>query len=113
MVGDPADPDDYVELVLSAVEQIPPGQVATYGDLAELVGAGGPRRVGSVMSRHGAGVPWWRVVRADGRPARGLEATALVRLRAEGCPLRGDGCERVDLPRARFAPGPTTTDANG
>jgi alkylated DNA nucleotide flippase Atl1 len=113
VVGNRADVEDYVELVLSAVEQIPPGQVATYGDLAELVGTGGPRQVGSVMSRHGAGVPWWRVVRADGRPAKGLEAAALVRLRAEDCPLRGDGCDRVDLPRARFAPAPTSTDANG
>ena len=52
------------------------------------------------MARYGDGVPWWRVVRADGRPARGLEEQALARLRAEGTPLRGD---RVDLVRARFA----------
>ena len=26
----------YVEAVLTAVERIPPGQVASYGDLAEL-----------------------------------------------------------------------------
>jgi alkylated DNA nucleotide flippase Atl1 len=51
------------------------------------------------MSAHGAAVPWWRVVRADGRPVRGLEQEALSRLRAEGAPLRGD---RVDLSRARF-----------
>ena len=68
----------YVEAVLNAVEQIPPGRVASYGDLAELVGRGGPRLVGRVMSTQGAGVPWWRVVRADGRPARGLEETALA-----------------------------------
>jgi alkylated DNA nucleotide flippase Atl1 len=92
--------DDYVEAVLGAVESIPPGRACAYSDLAELIGRGGPRQVGQVMSRHGAGVPWWRVVRADGRPARGLEAEALVRLRAEGTPLRGD---RVDLSRARHA----------
>lgn len=91
---------DYVELVLSAVEQIPPGRVTTYGDLAELVGRGGPRQVGGVLSRFGAGVPWWRVIRADGRPAAGLEAEALSRLSAEGCPLVG---ERVDLCSARWA----------
>jgi alkylated DNA nucleotide flippase Atl1 len=91
---------DYVEQVLTAVESIPPGRACAYSDLAELVGRGGPRQVGQVMARYGAGVPWWRVVRADGRPARGLEDEALTRLRAEGTPLRGD---RVDLGRARFS----------
>ena len=89
----------YVEAVLSAVEQIPPGRVASYGDLAELVGRGGPRLVGRVMSTQGAGVPWWRVVRADGRPARGLEDAALAHLRDEGAALRGD---RVDMRRSRW-----------
>ena len=91
---------DYVEQVLTAVESIPPGRACAYSDLAELVGQGGPRQVGHVMARYGAAVPWWRVVRADGRPARGLEDEALIRLRAEGTPLRGD---RVDLGRARFS----------
>jgi alkylated DNA nucleotide flippase Atl1 len=89
----------YVEEVLRAVERIPPGRVATYGDVAEVAG-GGPRLVGAVMARYGAGVPWWRVVRADGRAATGHEAEALPQLRAEGTPLHGD---RVDLPRARWA----------
>lgn len=92
--------DAYVEAVLSAVEQIPPGWVASYGDLAELVGRGGPRLIGRVMSTQGAGVPWWRVVRADGRPARGLEETALGLLREEGAALRGD---RVDMARSRWS----------
>lgn len=92
--------EDFVEAVLSAVEQIPAGQVASYGDLAELVGRGGPRLVGRVMSTQGAGVPWWRVVRADGRPAKGLEETALGRLRDEGAELRGD---RVDMRRSRWS----------
>lgn len=94
--------DAYVEAVLGAVEQIPPGQVASYGDLAEYVGIGGPRLVGRVMSSQGAGVPWWRVVRADGRPARGLESVALQRLVAEGVVVRrGD---RVDMTRSRWRP---------
>ena len=69
--------EDYAELVLSAVEQIPPGRVATYEDIAEIVGRGGPRQVGHVMAQFGGGVPWWRVVRADGRPARSLEAAGI------------------------------------
>src|SRR3712207_2104574 len=90
---------DYVEQVLRAVESIPPGRACTYSDLAELVGRGGPRQVGQVMARYGAAVAWWRVVRADGRPAREVADEALVRLRGEGTPLRGD---RVDLTQARF-----------
>ena len=98
--------EDYVEAVLAAVEQIPVGQVASYGDIAELVGRGGPRQVGTIMSRYGSGVPWWRVVRADGRPVVGLEEEALSRLLAERVPVRG---ERVDMRRARFR-GPSEND---
>jgi methylated-DNA-protein-cysteine methyltransferase related protein len=91
--------DEYAELVLGVVEQIPPGQVATYGDIAEIVGRGGPRQVGQVMALLGGGVPWWRVVRADGRPARSLEEPGLRRLRADKTPIKGD---RVDMALARF-----------
>jgi alkylated DNA nucleotide flippase Atl1 len=91
--------EGYVERVLHIVEWIPRGQVASYGDIAEMVGVAGPRQVGRVMAIYGGGVPWWRVVRADGRPARGLEARALELLRQEGTPLRGD---RVELRLARF-----------
>ena len=98
-----ADAEAYVEAVLRAVEQIPPGSVASYGDIAEAVGGGGPRQVGRVMALHGAAVPWWRVVRADGSPARGHEREALQLLRAEGAPLRG---ARVVMAHAR---GPLTT----
>ncbi len=94
-------PNPLAEAVLSLVEQVPPGSVTTYGDLAELVGRGGPRGVGKVMALWGGGVAWWRVVRADGRPASCHDGEALERLRAEGVPLRGP--ERVDLRLARWA----------
>ncbi|MFL6063063.1 MAG: MGMT family protein [Friedmanniella sp.] len=92
------DAEAYVEAVLQVVEQIPAGRVASYGDVAEAVGRGGPRQVGQVMALHGGAVPWWRVVRADGSPARGHEQQALERLRAEGTPLHGP---RVVMRRAR------------
>lgn len=99
------DPEEYVELVLTCVEQIPRGRVSTYGAIAEAVGevagGGGPRQVGAIMASYGGPVPWWRVVRADGRPVRGLETSALQRLRDEGCVLRGD---RVDMSRSRWRP---------
>lgn len=91
-----------VELVLRAVEQVPPGRVVSYGDVAELVGIG-PRQVGSVMSRHGAGVAWWRVTSAAGEFAPDLLERARPHWLEEGIPLRpgGRGCRiaacRADL----------------
>jgi alkylated DNA nucleotide flippase Atl1 len=73
----------------------------TYGDVAEYVGSGGPRQVGTVMARWGGAVAWWRVLKADGSPPPGHEAEALRRYRAERTPLRASGT-RVDLSRARW-----------
>ena len=87
--------DEYVEAVLTLVEQVPTGRVTTYGALARAVGTGGPRQVGRVMALHGDAVPWWRVVHADGSPATCHGGTAVERLREEGVPLTGRG--RVDL----------------
>jgi len=100
--------DDYAELVLSLVERIPAGRVMTYGDVAEYLGSGGPRQVGRVMATQGGGVPWWRVIRADGRMLPGHEARARAAYAAEGTPLRGE--DRVDLRRARWE-GPLPGDA--
>ncbi|REE98737.1 MGMT family protein [Thermomonospora umbrina] len=95
------EPDEYAESVLDVVERIPPGRVMAYGDVAELVERGGPRQVGRVMAQWGGGVPWWRVVRADGRPPQGHEVRAMEEYRVEGTPLRPDGT-RVDIRRARW-----------
>ncbi len=94
--------DEYVEQVLSVVERIPPGKVMAYGDVAEFLAVGGPRQVGWVMSHYGGTVPWWRVVRADGRPADCHVGEAVRRLRAEGTPFRGPKSDRVDLAQARW-----------
>ncbi|MBL0005212.1 MAG: MGMT family protein [Actinomycetales bacterium] len=110
----------HAEAVLVLARSIPAGQVATYGDLARLVGEGGPRQVGQVMSRYGSDAPWWRVLRASGLPPAGHEERALVHYRAEGTPLVGglpDGAGmppadyRVDLRRARWSPQPTGVQA--
>jgi len=96
-------PTPYAEAVLDLVARIPAGRVMAYGDVAAaLQRGGGPRQVGTVMARFGSGVPWHRVVRADGTPAAGHEAEALRRHRREGTPLRG---ARIDMARARWSPG--------
>ncbi|NUT41793.1 MAG: cysteine methyltransferase [Thermoactinospora sp.] len=91
--------DEYAELVLEVVERIPPGMVMAYGDIAEYLGQGGPRQVGRVMSHWGGGVPWWRVVRADGRPVQGHEQECLQHWRSEGTPVRH---EKADMRCARW-----------
>jgi len=76
------------------VREIPPGFVRTYGD----VSPGAPRFAGAVLFEcDEPGLPWWRVVRADGSLAKG--ARQRERLEAEGVPFRGD---RVDMAAARI-----------
>lgn len=106
MTGEPGGLPWPAEQVLELVCAIPAGRVATYGDVASWVGSGGPRQVGQVLSRYGSDVPWWRVLRADGRPAAGLAERAWAHYRREGTPLRGNppGDYRVDLPAARWRP---------
>jgi alkylated DNA nucleotide flippase Atl1 len=95
---------EFAEAVLSIVDQIPQGMVLAYGDVAEMLGEGGPRQVGSVMSRYGSSVTWWRVIRASGDAPKGLADEALAHWREEGTVLvRGAlaGC-RVDMRLARW-----------
>jgi alkylated DNA nucleotide flippase Atl1 len=95
------EPPPYALDVLDVVERIPAGKVMSYGDVAEFLGAGGPRQVGWVMSHFGSGVPWWRVLRADGTFLDGHQARALAAYRQEKTPLR-PGDTRVDMRRARW-----------
>lgn len=91
--------------MLDVVEAIPPGRVMTYGDVAAAVGSRAARAVGQVMTRYGADIAWWRVIRSGGHPPVGLDEQALERYRAEGTPLvaTADGY-RVVLQSARFRP---------
>jgi methylated-DNA-protein-cysteine methyltransferase-like protein len=80
--------------VLRRARAVPPGFVATYGDLCPAA----PRFAGSVLAAcHDPGVPWQRIVRADGSLAKGARQRRL--LDAEGVPFKGD---RVDLDVAWF-----------
>ena len=99
--------DDYAARVLDVVDAIPAGRVMSYGDIAEYLGAGGPRQVGRVLATFGGGVAWWRVIHADGTPAPGHQAQALTHYLAERTPLRSARDPvRVDMREARFSPVP-------
>ncbi|OUZ08843.1 cysteine methyltransferase [Aeromicrobium sp. PE09-221] len=89
--------EEFDERVLARVEAIPPGQVLTYGLIAEEIGQGGPRQVGQVMSRLGHLVCWWRVVRADGTLPAPLMIEAQEHWARESTPVKRG---RVDVPRA-------------
>jgi methylated-DNA-protein-cysteine methyltransferase-like protein len=93
--------DDFADAVLDVVDRIPPGRVMSYGAIADYLGRGGPRQVGTVMARYGGPVPWHRVVTANGRLVPGHEVEARRRHVAEGTPLRGD---KVDMRRAAWYP---------
>ena len=84
------------------VDAIPPGSVATYGQVAREAGLEGRARlVGRILGQlpPGSELPWHRVVRssgglaprADGRPSR----EQVRRLRAEGVTVQRGA--RVDL----------------
>ena len=100
-------PQEYVEEVLKLVESIPAGRVMSYGAvadaLAERSGRNSARQVGTIMARHGGGVPWHRVVTSAGRTPPGHEQEARQLLLADGVPLRGD---HVDMSRAAWSPDP-------
>ncbi len=93
----------FAEAVLCLVERIPPGRVMSYGAIAGVIGGSGPRRVGQVLARDGGGVPWWRVVRADGTPPACHGGRSRAAYAREGTPLRPGGV-RVDMTAAAWWP---------
>jgi alkylated DNA nucleotide flippase Atl1 len=85
--------ESRVARIIARVRAIPEGFVRTYGD----IDPGAPRLVGRVLATTHDGLPWHRVVRADGSIPRGnVQRDLLLR---EGVPMRGD---RVDLRQARL-----------
>ncbi len=65
------DERDYYERIYTVVEQVPRGQVASYGDIAAIVGDGCDARiVGHALGALGpraAKVPWQRIINHTGR----------------------------------------------
>ena len=96
-----ADSDIAYE-ILSAVSEIPHGRVATYGQIASLIGREkNSRKVGAVLAsaeRYGD-YPCHRVVNHAGRTAPGWSEQAEL-LRMEGVELKPNGC--VDLKRYQW-----------
>ena len=94
----------FAHAVLDLVRRIPRGRVATYGQIAALVGRPrSARAVGQALRGAADGVPWHRVVNAQGSISRrspdGGMMTQRIRLEQEGVVFRGG---RVVLARFRW-----------
>lgn len=88
--------------ILSVVEEIPRGCVASYGQIAQLIGRErSARLVGKVLSRaeRYGDYPCHRVVNHAGRLAPGFAEQEYL-LRSEGVTFRENGC--VDMKRHRW-----------
>jgi len=119
----PPDREYFYAQVWDVVRQIPPGKVATYGQIATLISspqgmstpdyrAWGARWVGGAMAACPADVPWQRVINAQGK----------ISLRRGGGQLRQrqlleddgilfDDRERIDLKQFGWA-GPAFNGLN-
>jgi methylated-DNA-protein-cysteine methyltransferase-like protein len=88
--------EDDVTAVLDGLQ---PGEIATYGEVAEEAGhPGAARAVGRILATSGGTHPWWRVVTSTGRLVPGHEAEHARRLEAEGHEVRDS---KVVAPRHR------------
>lgn len=104
----PRDKKITYEAIYAMVRLIPPGKIATYGQVAALAGlAGHARQVGYALHRCGKieDVPWQRVVNSRGEISRrsakqGSEALQRVMLEAEGVAFTAGG--KIDLARYRW-----------
>ncbi len=96
-------PEDtsYYERIYAVVRQIPYGRVATYGQIAEVVGGVTARMVGYAMAglKEGSGVPWQRVINSQGKisPHGAGFGSAVQRARLEEEGLVFDAQGRLDL----------------
>jgi methylated-DNA-protein-cysteine methyltransferase related protein len=88
---------DFTERVITVIAGIEPGEVWTYGEVAEAAGRpGAARAVGGLLATTAEALPWWRVVAANGRLVPGHERAHAQRLRAEGVTVN-QATGRVEL----------------
>lgn len=94
--------EDLIYEVLSVVEEIPKGKVATYGQIARLIGRDkNARLVGKVLGmaeRYGQ-YPCHRVVNHAGRLVPGWTEQVEL-LKKEGIPMKDNG--HVDLKKCQW-----------
>lgn len=103
----PPNPQAYYQQVWEIVRQIPPGKVASYGQIAKMIpppngveieayAAFAPRWVGGAMAACPDDVPWQRVINSQGKVSEraGAEKQRQL-LEQEG--VEFDAKDRIDL----------------
>ena len=101
---------EFCERVWTTVKRIPRGKVATYGQIAALIGMSRhARQVGYALAAtpENRQIPWHRVINAQGRVSMrlkhwesGSDELQRILLEAEGVTFDSTG--RVDLKRFRW-----------
>lgn len=97
---------DWDQRLWETIAAVPPGRVASYGQIAAVAGlARGARRTAAALRNapDALALPWHRILRADGRiafePGSAAFERQCARLIAEGVELNAG---RVDMARFRW-----------
>jgi methylated-DNA-protein-cysteine methyltransferase-like protein len=100
--GTPAiESETLYDRIYALVRQIPPGRVATYGQIAAMVGRCSARTVGFAMAAvpSGSNIPWHRVINQQGTISERRHGDGGIRqrrlLEQEG--VYFDRADRVDF----------------
>ena len=94
--------DDRERRIIDVLITLQPGEVTTYGDIADM--AGYPRNsrlVGRILQSTDVEVPWWREVNAAGRLVPGHEREQIELLHEEDVIIRNGRVQSA--PYGRFS----------
>src|SRR6266550_4511747 len=83
----------FPERVRKVIRDLRRGEVVSYGEVARRAGyPRAARAVGNILASN-LGLPWWRVVRANGELAAHSREEQSRRLRREGVAVRDGRCQ--------------------
>jgi methylated-DNA-protein-cysteine methyltransferase related protein len=79
---------EFNRRVIETLNRLKPGDIASYGEIAEEAGfPRAARAVGNLLASHD-GLPWWRVVHSDGTLGATKPEEQIKRLRREGVEVK-------------------------
>lgn len=93
---------DFSEAVAAVLMSLEPGEVVSYGEVANEAGFPGAARAVGNLVRSTPGLPWWRVVSTSGRLAPGHEQRQAELLRGEGVTIVNGRVKLSKNPQTRL-----------